>query len=112
MAVRSDFNVVPINDHLGDRASDLNTNFPFMGHNGSVKSFPIEGDPLDDAYLLINHTDVHNSGHRILINGSDLPGVDMPDADGKWSTQMVLLPPGRLRRGINSVQVIHWREND
>ena len=50
----------------------------------------------------------------------------MPDADGKSVTQMVLIPPGRLRRGTNSVQVIqaggddfivfevvvHWRERD
>ena len=126
MAVRSDFNVIPINEHLGDSANDLNTDFPFMGNNGSIKSFPIEGDPVDDAYLLINHTDVHNSGHRIKVNNVDLAGVDMPDADGKSVTQMVLIPPGRLRRGTNSVQVIqaggddfivfevvvHWRERD
>lgn len=126
MAVRSDFNVVPINEHLGDDAGDLNTDFPFMGNNGSIKLFRIEGDPVDDAYLLINHTDVHNSGHRLKVNDADLAGVDMPDADGKAVTQMVLIPSGLLHRGTNSVQVIqtggdnfivfeivvHWREND
>ncbi len=105
---------------------NLNTDFPFMGNNGSVKSFPIEGDPVDDAYLLINHTDVHHSGHRIKVNNVDLAGLDMPDADGKSVTQMVLIPPGRLRPGTNSVQVIqtgsddfivfeivvHWKERD
>ncbi len=50
----------------------------------------------------------------------------MPDEDGKSVTQMVLIPPGRLRRRTNTVQVVqigndniivfeivvHWREKD
>ena len=126
MAVHSDFNVVPIREHLGDKASDLNTDFPFMGRNSSVKKFRIEGDPVDDAFLLINHTDVHQNGHVIKINGQDLPWLDIIDADGKFATQMKLIPPGLLFRGDNTLQVVqkgddnfivfdvvvHWREKN
>ncbi len=126
MAVRSDFNVVPIREHLGDNSGDINTDFPFRGRSSSVKEFRIEGDPVDDAYLLINHTNVNSSSHSIKINGRELPWIDIFDADDKSVTQMKLIPPGFLFRGTNSVQIIqsgtdnfivfevivHWREQD
>ncbi len=50
MAVRSDFNVIPIREHLGDNSGDINTDFPFKGKFSSVKTFRIEGEPVDDAF--------------------------------------------------------------
>ncbi|MEL6812551.1 MAG: hypothetical protein AAFP76_14575 [Bacteroidota bacterium] len=126
MAVRSDFNVVPIREHLGDNAGDINTDFPFRGRNSTRKEFRIEGDPVDDAYLLINHSNVNSSAHVIKINDTDLPWLDILDADDKFASQTKLIPPGLLRRGTNSVQIqqkgtdniivydviIHWREEE
>ncbi len=125
MAVHSDFNVVPIREHLGDNVNDINTDFPFVGGQSSVRQFRIEGNPVDDAYLLINHTHVHSDGHVIRINGTDLPWLDiLANNEGRYTTHMKLIPPGLLFNGMNSVQVVrnggdnfivfeiivHWRE--
>ena len=126
MAVRSDFNVIPFKEHLGDKKGDLDTDFTWKGKFSSVKSFRIEGKPVDDAFLLINHKDVHNSSHVIRINNVNLPWLDIIDADGKYVTQMKLIPPGVLFQGNNTIQieqkgddnfiiyeiVVHLREED
>ena len=76
--------------------------------------------------LLINHTHVHSSAHVTQINGDDLPWLDIIDADGKYATQMKLIPPGWLFKGNNTIQVVqngndnfivfdvvvHWREQE
>jgi hypothetical protein len=106
MSVRSDFNVIRINEHLGDNAGDINTDFPFVGSQSTVKRFRIEGDPVDDAYLLITHTQVNSHAHVIKINNQDLPWLDILDADDKPVTQMKTIPPGILMRGQNTLQVL------
>lgn len=124
MAVHSDFNVVIFREHLGDNVGDLNTDFPFRGRSSTKKNFRIEGRPVDDAFLLINHNNVNSSSHTIEINDRELPWLDIIDADDKFTTQMKLIPPGFLRNGNNTIQihqkgsdniiimevVVHWRE--
>jgi hypothetical protein len=39
MAVQSDFRVIPVNEYIGTDPSALNTDFPFVGSESSVKSF-------------------------------------------------------------------------
>jgi hypothetical protein len=54
MAVQSDFRIIAMNEYIGTDPSALNTDFPFVGENSSVKHFQIDGVPVDDAYLLIS----------------------------------------------------------
>ena len=121
---RADFNLIMFNEHLGDNAGDINTDFPFKGASSSIKSFRIEGEPTDDAFLLMNHTQVNSLGHKVLVNGQELPDLPVKDADDKSVTQMASIPPGRLQKGNNTLQfklsgsdnfiifyvVVNWRE--
>jgi len=54
MAVQSDFRIIAVNEYIGTDPSALNTDFPLVGENSSVKHFQIDGVPVDDAYLLIS----------------------------------------------------------
>ncbi|GAA6142620.1 hypothetical protein [Hydrogenophaga sp. 5NK40-0174] len=103
---RSDFNLIMINEHLGDNEADLNTDFPFMGSHSTKKRFRIEGRPVDDAYVLFNHTQVNSLSHTILINDTELPFLPIMDADDKPVTQMARINPGTLVQGTNTFQVV------
>jgi hypothetical protein len=121
---RSDFNLILINEHLGDNQNDINTDFPFAGSQSTVKNFRIEGEPIDDAYVLFNHTQVNSFSHSILINNEELPFIEIMDADDKPVTQMARIKPGTLIKGNNTFQVklggtdnfifyfavVNWRE--
>src|SRR4026207_363443 len=39
MAVQSDFRIIAVNEYIGTDPSALNTDFPFVGENSSVKHF-------------------------------------------------------------------------
>jgi hypothetical protein len=96
--------------------------------NQASKDFTIEGTPLrDQAYLLIQTFDVQSDLHRIVINGQDLPVMDLPahPKAGVWQTWMDRIPPGVLKQGKNTLTIIkqgsdtfqvrgvsiNWREN-
>jgi hypothetical protein len=53
---RSDFNWIPF-------THTFTANDPSF-----IAEFPIEGNPIDDGYLLITAHNVSSQGHRILIN--------------------------------------------
>ena len=86
--------------------------------------FRVEGDPIDDAYLLITAHNVSSQGHQIRINNHDLPSWDIPIHDPGWQTWMDHIEPGVLHAGTNTIMVIrtggddfttkdvvvHWRE--
>ena len=107
---RSDFNWIPF-------THTFTANSPSF-----AREFPIEGNPIDDAYLLIT---AHNASqdNQIYINNQQLPGWDIPLETG-WQTWMDHIPPGLLHTGINSIMVVraggddfstkdivvHWRE--
>ena len=102
------------------------------------RTFQIDGKPVGTGYLLIQAFDVNGTGHRILINGHDLPSFDIPpqEGNGRWTTWMDRIPPTYLCQGRNTITiraasgteppgplyvpdpffvanvVIHWREND
>ena len=103
---RSDFNLILINEHLGDNQGDINTDFPFVGSQSTRKNFRIEGEPIDDAYVLFNHTQVNSFSHKILINNQELPFLEIMDANDKPVTQMARINPGTLIQGTNSFQVV------
>lgn len=115
---RADFVFFSFDKQLGGGAGDQ-----------ASKDFNIEGTPLrEQAYLLIQTLDVQSSQHRILINGKDLPVMDLPShpAPGIWQTWMDRIPPDVLKQGKNTLTIIkqpgtdefqvrgvsiNWREN-
>ena len=96
------------------------------------RNFHVSVDLVDSltGYLLIQMRDVDfNAGHRIQINGKDLPSFDMPLQEGnnRWTTWMDRIPPGYLQKGSNRLTIrrsgngasdnftvanvaVHWRE--
>src|SRR5262245_48317842 len=101
MALRSDFRIVSINAHFGDDAGDIDTPLPFVGDEQSV-TFTIDGQP-GAGYLLLNTFDVDSYEHRVQINGTDLPGIDLVQNSGahRWQTRMDHIPSGILENGEN-----------
>ena len=125
---KSNFVTINFSVHLGDDISDLPeaAAFTFVGNQTSIKSFEIDRDPIDEGYLIVQVYDVQNTGHRILINGTNLPDQDIVRTTARrWQDVMDVIPSGILRRGTNTLQiqragggdniligsvVIHWRE--
>jgi len=94
-----------------------------------TREFPIEGnqDPVDDAYLLIQVRGVSEDNHKIRINSTDLPGLDLqpaPSNSQAWLLWMKHIRPGILKSGMNTITItrvandnfriggvaINWRE--
>jgi len=134
MATQADFRIVNFNEHLGNNVGDLKVpagfgSFNFKGNMSTVKSFVIDNPPVpNEAYLLIQTFDVNDPGHKIRINGVDLPLEDLPShpAENKWQTGMKKITGTTLKQGVNTIQIIraaggdnfligdvvvHWRES-
>jgi hypothetical protein len=122
--VRTDFKIITVNEFLGNNPSEINTDFPFVGRQSSLKTFQISGVPVDDAYLLLTHSPIGYAGNIIKINNRDLPWIDI-FASSEDSTHLKTIPPGYLVRGVNTLQVflngpgfilfylvVHWREQE
>jgi hypothetical protein len=108
---RGDFNWIPFTHEFTENDPTLTV------------EFPIEGTPIDDAYLLITAHNVTFQTHQISINNQQLPGDDLVLQSG-WQTWMDHIPSGVLQSGTNSITVtrmgnddfltkeivVHWRE--
>ena len=104
--IRGDFRLIWFGEHLGDNASDLNVPWAsFVGNQTSVRNFHIDNVPTGEAYLLVQTYDVHDSGHRIVINGVDLSGFDIPREAGGWQTWMDAINSSLLIQGNNTIQI-------
>lgn len=109
---RGDFNWIPF-------THSFTANSPTFS-----ATFPIEGNPIDDGYLLITAHNVSWQDHQILINDTHLPGFDLPIHSPGWMTWMDHIQPGLLHSGMNTIRVVrtgnddfttkdvvvHWRE--
>ncbi|MCA9884071.1 MAG: hypothetical protein KC546_18325 [Anaerolineae bacterium] len=126
MATRGNFALVPFGEHIGDNATDLDLpTVPFVGNQSTLKSFNIEGHPVNSSYILVQTYDVDVESHEIFVNGMPLTGLNFPEHSG-WETWMVALKEGLLKQGMNTIQivrdtrttddfivgnvVIHWQE--
>lgn len=127
--IRADFAIVHFMEHLGDKEGDLKVpGATWVGDKTGVRNFYIAGIPTGEGYLIGQFFDVHSPRHRIVINGNDLPGVDIATDIGHWQTWMDVINKGILRQGNNTLQVVrdtttadnfvvgsivvHWREYD
>jgi len=116
---RSDFAIVGIFERFNDTTTVVS------------QTFQVEGQPIGDAYLIVQQFDVEVRSHQIEVNGIDLPGMDftaMPpnDPNNVWLVWLDRIPPGILQAGSNRITirrselvdegfrvgnvVIHWRE--
>ena len=124
----ADFAIVQFNEHLGDDPGDLNVpEFEFVGNQTSLKHFSIPGEPTAAGYILIQAGDVQNKGHKILVNGIDLPGTDINRTrEARWQDTFDVIPAGILSQGNNTIQIqragggdniligyvmIHWKQS-
>lgn len=127
MKIRSDFEIIYFGEHLGDKDSDISALAAFVGNQTTVKSFTINGVPTQDAYILLQVYDINSKGHKILVNGTDLGGWDIPPRPQQWQLWMDIIDTDNLVQGENTVQivrdpsskdnfliehaVIHWKES-
>lgn len=126
---RSSFEVIGFDEHLGDVASDLNApGFRFTGDQTTERVFEISGDPKGAGYVILQLFDVENRGHKLFVNGKELPGVGIvTTGPQRWQDTMEVIPDGMLRRGGNRLQlrrapggdnllvgkaVVHWKEEE
>lgn len=102
---------------------DFNENNP-----SATRTFTVDGNPTETAFLLIQTHDVEAGTHRILINNRELPSFDLVPGglSDKWTLWMDRIPPGYLTHGSNRVAIhwtgsdsfrvanlaVHWRESD
>ncbi|MBW7988880.1 MAG: hypothetical protein FVQ84_02505 [Planctomycetes bacterium] len=129
---RSNFTLIAFTEHLGDNISDINApSYDFKGNASSIKKFDINRTPIGEGYLILKAFDVNQVNHRIIINGTDLPGVDIGIKPVSKANLFVdtfdSIPEGILRKGENTVQIrlasgskdnfvismmiIHWKES-
>jgi hypothetical protein len=104
----SSFAVISFDEHLGDNVADLTSpGFTFTGNQTSVRNFNISGIPVGTGYLIAQTFDVQNKGHRIMVNGADLPGQDLVRTSAnRWQDVMDIIPEGFLRQGNNTIQIL------
>ena len=101
----SNFVVITFWEHLGNKRGDLSTSATWVGDQTTIRNFNIEGVPEGDGYVLIQAYNIHDPTHRVLINGQNLGGRDIPK-DTSWQTWMDRIEPGKLRQGNNTIQIV------
>lgn len=125
---KANFAVVRFDEHLGDDVADIPGAglYTFVGNQTTAKQFEIGREPVGDGYLIIQVYDVQSTGHRIQVNGTDLPGQDIVPTDTfRWESWVDIVSAGILQKGTNTIRVlrasggdniiiasifIHWRE--
>ncbi len=123
---RADFQVFQLNEHLGDNEGDINTDFVFRGAESSELSFNIATEPFGTGFIQYQVSHVDNPSHEILINGSELPAVDVHVTGSRLMTHTDIIPGNFLVSGVNRFRfrrrggdnflihavILHWRETE
>lgn len=126
---KANFEIIKFSEHLGNNAGDIDAPWAaFVGNQTTQKQFQVPGKPIGAAYLVLQVYDVQNLGHRIVVNGKDLPGFDIARTTAnRWQIFMDIIPSGFLKQGGNSIQifragggdniligsvVVNWKEAD
>jgi hypothetical protein len=113
MQTRSDFRIIRFNERLGDRRPPSNFNpgsSHYAGQETSEKRFEVDREPVGDGYLVIQVYGVDFRTHRVLVNGEDLPQFDIASQQpGRpvWETWLDPIEEGILRRGRNTIRIMH-----
>ncbi len=145
MALRANYVIIAFDEHLGDNENDLPLerfkrssrgfiydDYAFVGNQSTVRTFTIDSLPRGGGYLTIQLLDVHDKGHRLEINGTELGKECIMRTDPfsghtlEWKSWTTDFKTRILRAGENTVQifkgdgstdnfvvgtiVINWRE--
>jgi len=106
----SDFEVVPVQQHLGDNKSDIFApSYPYRGDVSDTFNFTVDSTPIGSAYLLIQVYGSYFQGHTITINGQNVTGPNGSFGStgyGNWATLTVLLDDDILNQGQNTIQFL------
>lgn len=120
--------MIRVGEHLGDRVHDLHVPWAkYVGNQTTVKTFNVDATPIGDAYMLVQALGVSQFTHKVMINGGEIGGFNLPPSND-WQTWMIIINERFLKRGANTIQiirdasttddfvigavVIHWRELD
>ncbi len=104
---RGDFNYIPVNHTFTANSPVFDLDFPVELSGGQAV--------VDDGYLLITVRSVDSQNHRIVINGTDLSGFDIPLPPGNsdaWFTYMDRIQPNVLHGGTNHLQITRVGNDD
>ena len=110
MAIKTNFETIIFNEHLGDDSGDLPTwtGMSFVGDQTSLASFNIDGTPIEDGYLLIHLWDNQVQTQKIEVNGTNVfEGKHTAHQLGSHKAAIILLPFDRniLKQGNNTFQI-------
>jgi len=106
----SDFEVVPVQQHLGDNKSDIFApSYPYRGDVSDTFNFTMDRVPTGSSYLLVQVYGSYFQGHTIMINGQEVTGPQGSFGGtgyGNWATLTVLLDDNTLKQGQNNIQFL------
>lgn len=121
-----DFRYIFFGEHLGNDPTDLDSTFPFVGFQSSVKSFEIPGQPVE-GYFLVGVRDLQTKHTRTLINGQHIQHQSIEPGGEQYHVWFCDIERGMLVHGTNTIQflsgddtrsdnfeiwqvVVHWRD--
>ncbi|OLZ62931.1 hypothetical protein AV521_40745 [Streptomyces sp. IMTB 2501] len=113
MNTRADFRMIRFNQRIGARTPPsgfVAGSSRYVGTETTAEEFEIDTAPVGDGYLVMQVYGVNFTGHRVLINGRDLPDFDIaagPQGQVLWQTWMDPIEEGILKQGSNTIQIQH-----
>ncbi len=110
MAIKTNFETIILNEHLGDDSGDLPTfsGMSFVGDQTTQVNFNIEGTPVEKGYLLVHLWGLDEQTETIEINGINVfDGKYAGHQMGAHKASIFLLPINEniLRQGNNTFQI-------
>lgn len=126
---KANFDIVIFNEQIGGKKEEIKAPFySLTGDQTTQKNFNVPGVPTGHGYIILQVYDVQNKGHKIIINGKDLPGEDIiRTRENEWQDVTDVIPEGTLVQGNNTIQIkgassddnimigavmINWKERD
>lgn len=104
MSRRTTHSLVDFGELLGPHENALDVPWAeFVGDKSSERTFTVETDAPEDAYLQIQAYDVGGFDHDVLLNGEPLSGFDLPPNDG-WQCWVDAVTGTDLREGENTLR--------
>lgn len=110
MAIKTNFETIILNEHLGDNSGDFPTfsGMSFVGDQTTLANFNIEGIPVEKGYLSIHLWGLDEQTEKIEINGINVfDGEYAGHQLGSYKASIFLLPINEniLRQGTNTFQI-------
>ncbi|UCE36522.1 MAG: hypothetical protein JSW00_13520 [Thermoplasmata archaeon] len=110
----ANFDIIIFNEQIGDEEGEIDVPwYVYVGDQTTKRTFNIPGVPTGNGYIIVQVYDVQNKGHKIIINGEDLPGEDIiRTRENQWQDVTDVIPEGILRQGRNTIQIVGAKSGD